>query len=1268
MRSHRFRFCVPLILSLAGAAAFASAAIAQPAVDAQQEEPTLEQMEEQVQQMRAATKEHPENPQVWGVLMMTETMLLNVRAQQGGAVDEAALREAQRAMVARVMAEWKAARPGDATPYLAEMQSSVPPERIDDAVLALLPRFPDDARLLGRVVQILARREQAERASALIEAALERHPERSELYQAAIGFYAHTVRNETRARELATAWVERQPGNADALRNWLFDQTSPRDPGETAERVERFVAAGGADPARVDICGRLLTAERGAYRDAAVRCLSAISGETQDAQLRARVAGLLDSAGAAAGEGELAQSLAGLPPERREEAVLSAVNALGEGQCGRKMSLLQLLPEGGERAGRLAAIFGALHGCETYPAARAAYLDAFTFAPAEELSDLLGRWFTSINGVYRDESGLGPRLVPALEGRLRREGGQAGVWRALATAYQIAGWDERRAAHLGLWLGKDLDPPRREDLVWLGRFRAAHGGPQAGIDTLRLAWRKTHDTEVAAALSGLLLAAGKSDDFTALVDELAAGDVFQQSLGRLLRARGTLVRQGPEAALADYQAYVDQATNMKKEEAEEYLLILGSVRGEAAAGQGAQALCTLDSILSTSTPTQCAAGLLSRLGHAEGALQLLEAAAGRTPGDPRLQASLAWAAEQAEAFDRAESAYRRALAIDPKSEEAWTGLGRLAERRGDPAEIEALLRQAERARGEEPPYLALALARAYLAKGRAARAVEVLTALRKRLPESYLGEDELRQAYAALATEAPASPSSRSVASAALTATPPTADDLRAEREAEAFLLGLGGVVDEAKGQEIVKALAERGNPYANVRLAIWQQSGTQGFTADPRKAAALVAPHLPAVRAAAEGGEPFAQYLWGTVLLRGLGMPEQAAEARAWLRKAAEKNESWALHNLGWMAENGDGAEPDLAEAMRWYRRGAEAGNPFSMQSLATLQLGEEPGVREPVEGLQWLGKAAERGLPQAIAWYAALQLYGLPGVAADPVKARPWLEKGAALGEVRSLYDLGRELLVGAGGPVDERRGVAFLEQAAERGNARAMWQLAWQTALGRGALHDAARAGQWIERAAALGFDEPGYILGSAAADDEPARRHFASGLRALERLAASGDAFAGGLLARLYSMGIGVEKNAARAVALAKPAAAAGSTEAMRVLGWAYRQGDGVEADPAQAAAWWRRGAEGGNTFCMMWYSQMLFRGQGGTQDRAAALAWLERSGAAGNAWAIRDLGHLYDEGWHDIPRDESKAAFWKRKALAFDDQEARGWLLAHHLPE
>jgi TPR repeat protein len=80
--------------------------------------------------------------------------------------------------------------------------------------------------------------------------------------------------------------------------------------------------------------------------------------------------------------------------------------------------------------------------------------------------------------------------------------------------------------------------------------------------------------------------------------------------------------------------------------------------------------------------------------------------------------------------------------------------------------------------------------------------------------------------------------------------------------------------------------------------------------------------------------------------------------------------------------------------------------------------------------------------------------------------------------------------------------------------------------------------------------------------------------------------------------------------------------------------------------------------------MMWYSQMLFRGEAGRTDKAEALLWLERAGEIGNAWAVGDLGRLYDEGWYDLPRDEKKAVYWKLKALAFGNQEARGWLTAH----
>ncbi|MFY9825420.1 MAG: hypothetical protein WAM82_28855, partial [Thermoanaerobaculia bacterium] len=595
MRSRRLISCVLLTIALA-----ASAFVQSPATEPQG--PTLAQAEEQVRAIRATLKNPSTPPQTWGVLMMSEMVLLRLRAQKaagGGPVDEAALKEEQRKVRERVFAEWKATRPDDSTPYLAEMQGSVPPERMDDAVLGLVPRFPDDPRLLGRALQILSRREQPKQASELIEAALERHPERSELYGTAINFFSE-VNNETRRHELAQAWIERLPGDGNALRAFFGEPPSSRDPRESAARVERFVAAGGADSSRVETCGWLLSADQGAYRAAAVRCLNQASEQTQDAQLRARAAGFLAGAGDGDREGGLERSLAELPPKRRPEAILNAAYALGEGQCDRKLKLLRLLPaDGGEAAASLSNRFSVLRGCQTDPPSRAAYLEAFTRGPADELPNLLLRWFTKVNGQYQEDFGLAPSIVATLEGRLQHESGMVETWRALDEAYQLAGWDERRAAHLAAWIKSPLAAPAGEELVWLADFRAGHDGPQAGLDTLRLAWRKTHDTAVASELADLLLETGKMDDFTALVDELAGSqspvsetaETGEANLARLLRARGALLHQNPEAALAQYDAYVEHASYVKPEVAAEYLLTVAGVRGAPAAEQAAQSLC-----------------------------------------------------------------------------------------------------------------------------------------------------------------------------------------------------------------------------------------------------------------------------------------------------------------------------------------------------------------------------------------------------------------------------------------------------------------------------------------------------------------------------------------------------------------------------------------------------------------------------------------------------------------------------------------------------
>lgn len=1224
--------------------------------------PTLEQAEEQLKAMRDRVRDPSTPPEAWGMLMMEETIVLRLRATRaahGGPIDEAAFQADQRRMTERVFADWKAARPDDASPYLAEIQRDVPAGQVDDAILGLLPRFPDSPRLLMRVIDILPKREQTKRAEELVTQALARHPERSDLYSVAIGFYSRQ-NNTSRQQELAEIWIERLPEDPNALRTWL-QLPGPRDPGVAMSRVERMAAAAGTSYTWVDVCGWLLTTEEGRYRDPAVRCLTAVAQKTTDAQVRLRATTVLVGAVGASGDAEaMAKAIAQLPAQSRLEAVLAAVSSLGREECAKKLALLNVLPwDGSDGGGSLVYMISALRGCETYGPARAVYLGAFARVPAGELNQLIGQWLVRVNDRYPQDYGLGPRIVAALEDRLRREPDRVEVWKALAEAYDAAGWEDRKATHLTSWLKTTLSSPSGEQIVWLSRYRLQREGPAAELEVLRSSWQASHDLTVASELADLLQATGKRDDLHALVAELARGDAPSwKSLAVLLDARSTLFEKGPEEALPKYKEYIEHPNFLQKDEALEYLVLLGGLRGAQAAEQAAQGLCRAhDNLVPGMAPVQCAASLLTEMGHAKGALKTLEAAALRAPDDLNIQSSYAYAAEQAGEVDKAEKAYRRVLALDIKSDNGWDGLARIVEHRGDTEGLEALLRQAEQARGDRPPSIVLALARAYRAHGQAARAIEVLTALRDKYPGTYIADEELTRAYLAAANESPAT----RVANVA----PPTSDDLRAARQAEALTLGLSGHVDAAKARELVKSLAAQGNVYAIVRLAMWQHFGREGYVADPRQAARSVDPYLPALRVAAQRGDSYAQYLWGTVLLSGIGLPKQAEEGAAWLRKAADKNEPWALYNLGWMAENGEGTAKDLGEALRWYELAAKAGNPSAMTSLAALRFNGTGDLHRPAEGLAWLRQAADRGVPSAISWYAAILLYGWQSIPADPASARPWLERGVELGEQRSVYDLSIARLTGAGGPMDERGGVALLERLAAQRHARAMWQLAWQSTLGRGTPRDGKRAEDWIEQAASLSEDAPYLIGGAGETDGDLTRKYFREGVRELEQHALAGDAYAGGLLARLYYSGFGVEQDVVHALALARPAAAGGSTQAMRILGDAYRSGEGVEANAAQAAHWWGLGAEAGNSFCMMWYSQMLFRGEGGKKDMATALAWLERSGERGNAWAMNDLGRLYDNGWYGLPRDEKKAEYWWRKAYAaFGSTEAKGWLIAH----
>jgi TPR repeat protein/predicted Zn-dependent protease len=349
--------------------------------------------------------------------------------------------------------------------------------------------------------------------------------------------------------------------------------------------------------------------------------------------------------------------------------------------------------------------------------------------------------------------------------------------------------------------------------------------------------------------------------------------------------------------------------------------------------------------------------------------------------------------------------------------------------------------------------------------------------------------------------------------------------------------------------------------------------------------------------------------------------------------------------------------------------QRAAQAGDleAILQHTAATLTVDNsgEPCQR----GLVLLERVARAGDRRAEQFLGRLLYYGRGRcVEAAPERSLEWLRAGAEAGQPDAQYDLGLALVIGNAGPRAPAEGVGWLEKAVRspHGHRIGAETLALVYAGGLGVRRDVAKARTYAAEAARLGSD--GFpVLGDESRRFPVFAELFRGVATLLEPLAAAGDAAAAGLLGRLHYHGWGVPYDGERALRLVRAGAAGGDALAMRLLAHAYATGGGVAQDPAEAVRWHRRGAEAGDSFCMMFYSQALQRGEAVPSDPTAALAWLEKSGQAGNYWAVGDLGHLYDEGWMGVPRDEKKAALWKQRRAALGDEEARGWLVYHGYP-
>ncbi|MDQ1919296.1 TonB family protein [Massilia pseudoviolaceinigra] len=297
------------------------------------------------------------------------------------------------------------------------------------------------------------------------------------------------------------------------------------------------------------------------------------------------------------------------------------------------------------------------------------------------------------------------------------------------------------------------------------------------------------------------------------------------------------------------------------------------------------------------------------------------------------------------------------------------------------------------------------------------------------------------------------------------------------------FLIGTDGAV---KGAKIVKSSGFHLLDMAahdGIRRCVFNPTIVDGkaeeawmqmqyvWTFDGPTAAEAAVP-LPAVRAAAERGEPASQLRLGSIYMTGEGVARDPAEAFVWWRKAADQGDLKAHLSLARALHYGDSGKPDLVQAMVWYRKAADLGMPEAQNMLGLLLLNgagvaADKVAADKVASREWFRKAAAQGWARSQAYYGSLLLDDNTPEGIEQGMAL--LSKAAAQDDFVGQFLLGQCYDAGRGVAQDKAMAATLFEKAALGGSKRAQRLMATMYERGEGVAADPVKADQWRKAAA-------------------------------------------------------------------------------------------------------------------------------------------------------------------------------------------------------
>lgn len=455
---------------------------------------------------------------------------------------------------------------------------------------------------------------------------------------------------------------------------------------------------------------------------------------------------------------------------------------------------------------------------------------------------------------------------------------------------------------------------------------------------------------------------------------------------------------------------------------------------------------------------------------------------------------------------------------------------------------------------------------------------------------------------------------------------------------------------DAQRAVDLLKPLADEGNPAARVALSDIYAKGAGEVAADPARAFDLI-------EAAYEQGEMQAVSRLGFMLVRGEGTKEDVSRGLGLLDKAVSAStDPWLAIDVGALYGDGKAVPVDGDKAIAMFKKAADLG---SAAGLFRLGVSYRDGVgaveRDAVMARAYLGQAADMGDNASRVTLAQMLLKSTVG--ADVDKGVTLLEAAAGDHDAWGTTSLAALLLEGQVLPKDGQRVRTLLEPLAEDGSAAALAMLGDLYVKGADpVVANPATGRDYYEKAAALGELGAKNKLGLMLLAGNATPADAARGIQLLSEVAEAGDGWAKIQLGDALTQGGAVDVDAMAARDYYQAALDQGIAAGAVKLGLLYLNGAGtLRPDPEKAAEFFEQAAADGDDLARIQLALMHFEGRGVAKDEGRSLALLGDA-AKDSAWANGILGGYYADGRYGRP-DYQKAKDYFASAVRLGDESA-----------